>query len=99
MRREAGRQERHGESMNRADLCFPSHPPLAGDCYIAACGILEKDEDGFYVVSPDHDELQSALNVMDFAKAILEGSKEVLMPHNNEPVVIRIGIHTGPCVS
>ena len=21
------------------------------------------------------------------------------MPHNGEPVVIRIGIHTGPCVS
>ena len=70
-----------------------------GDCYIAASGILERDEEGFYVVAPDHDEVQSALNVMDFAKAILEGSKEVFMPHNGEPVSIRIGIHTGPCVS
>ncbi len=26
-------------------------------------------------------------------------SEQVMMPHNGEPVTIRIGIHTGPCVS
>ena len=24
---------------------------------------------------------------------------QVLMPHNGQPVQIRVGIHTGPCVS
>ena len=50
---------------------------LSGDCYIAAAGILEKDEEGFFVVATEHEKLQSALNVMDFAKAILKQSKLV----------------------
>jgi ubiquitin carboxyl-terminal hydrolase 48 len=36
---------------------------------------------------------------MSFAKDILRCSGEVRMPHNGEPVSIRIGLHTGACVS
>ena len=32
-------------------------------------------------------------------KAMLRESLPVLMPHNSEPVSLRIGIHTGPLVS
>ena len=62
-----------------AHACPSSSPAahLSGDCYIAAAGILEKDEEGFFVVATEHEKLQSALNVMDFAKAILKQSKLV----------------------
>lgn len=36
---------------------------------------------------------------MAFAKAVLRQSRPVLMPHNQEPVQLRIGVHTGPLVS
>ena len=36
---------------------------------------------------------------MAFAKDMLRCSKEVKMPHNGETVTIRIGMHTGPCVT
>eukprot|EP00798_Chlamydomonas_sp_ICE-L_P012556 gene12556-15779_t len=63
----------------------------AGDCYIISCGILERDEnDGF---------VKSAAKVLGFAKDMLRISKLVNMPHNNESVTIRIGMHTGSVVS
>ena len=50
----------------------------AGDCYIAACGILSREEGGgFSVVGEQHDAEDSACRVMAFAKAILEASKQV----------------------
>ena len=39
------------------------------------------------------------MRIMQFAKAMLRESRPVLMPHNSEPVSLRIGIHTGPLVS
>lgn len=79
----------------------------AGDCYIAAAGILNADEEGFSVVhneaegqpSSFQDPVVGARRVMSLAKAMMAGSKTVMMPHNGEPVSIRIGMHTGPCVS
>ena len=79
----------------------------AGDCYIAAAGILNADEEGFSVVhneaegqpSSFQDPVVGAHRVMSLAKAMMAGSKIVMMPHNGEPVSIRIGMHTGPCVS
>lgn len=41
----------------------------------------------------------NAVRIMQFAKAMLRESQPVLMPHNSEPVQLRIGIHTGPLVS
>jgi ubiquitin carboxyl-terminal hydrolase 48 len=41
----------------------------------------------------------NAARIMEFAKAMLRESRPVIMPHNQEPVQLRIGIHTGPLVS
>eukprot|EP00798_Chlamydomonas_sp_ICE-L_P001305 gene1305-32655_t len=82
----------------------------AGDCYIVAAGIIEKEsETGFYNILEEHDPVDSATKTHDpvhiatkvlaFAKSMLTHSKTVVMPHNQQPVVIRIGLHTGPCVS
>ncbi|KAL6765967.1 nucleotide cyclase [Haematococcus lacustris] len=65
----------------------------AGDCYIVAGGILSFD------LLEHHDPADSAARVMAFAKDMMASSKQVKMPHNDEPVCIRIGLHTGDCVS
>ncbi|GAX81550.1 hypothetical protein CEUSTIGMA_g8978.t1 [Chlamydomonas eustigma] len=74
----------------------------AGDCYIASAGITGSDADGsFFQTQTDNgDEVADcAIRVIEFAKDMLRCSKEVTMPHNGQPVSVRIGIHTGPCVS
>ncbi|KAL6752720.1 hypothetical protein V8C86DRAFT_2748763 [Haematococcus lacustris] len=83
----------------------------AGDCYIVAGGILGLPnnksgpcsqgvlDDGFTEVLQEHDPVDSASRVMAFAKDMMAASKTVMTPHNNQPVVIRIGMHTGNCVS
>ncbi|GAX80675.1 hypothetical protein CEUSTIGMA_g8110.t1 [Chlamydomonas eustigma] len=70
-----------------------------GDCYIVAGGIMEIDSQGFYQMTDHSDPVDNASRVMAFAKDMLRCSKEVRMPHNNEVVDIRIGIHTGDCVT
>lgn len=48
----------------------------------------------------DDDQMtNNAVRIMQFAKAMLRESRPVLMPHNSDPVLLRIGIHTGPLVS
>ncbi|KAJ9531443.1 hypothetical protein QJQ45_006861 [Haematococcus lacustris] len=83
----------------------------AGDCYIVAGGILDLSrntdrereqaahEPGFTEVLQQHDPVDSAARVMAFAKDMMAASKTVMTPHNGQPVVIRIGLHTGNCVS
>jgi class 3 adenylate cyclase len=71
----------------------------AGDCYIVAAGVLAVGADGFSEVLSSHDSVLSAARVLSFAQAMLYHSKLMTMPHNGEPVLIRIGIHTGDCVS
>ncbi|KAL6765878.1 hypothetical protein V8C86DRAFT_9990 [Haematococcus lacustris] len=78
----------------------------AGDCYIVAGGILGAVADpglpvsgGFTQVLDKHDPADSAARVMQFAKDMLAVASTVLMPHNQQPVQIRIGMHTGDCVS
>ncbi|KAL6764591.1 nucleotide cyclase [Haematococcus lacustris] len=83
----------------------------AGDCYIVAGGILDlprtkgreqqqgAQEAGFTEVLQEHDAADSAARVMAFAKDMMAASKLVRTPHNGQPVVIRIGLHTGNCVS
>lgn len=72
-----------------------------GDCYIVVAGLIKEDQDGFVCVDEmDEDQvINNAVRIMQFAKAMLRESQPVLMPHNSEPVQLRIGIHTGPLVS
>ena len=37
--------------------------------------------------------------LISFSKALLRCSKTVLMPHNGQPTIVRVGLHTGPVVS
>ncbi|KAJ9531398.1 hypothetical protein QJQ45_006894 [Haematococcus lacustris] len=83
----------------------------AGDCYIVAGGILDlphtklreqqqgAQEAGFTEVLQEHNAADSAARVMAFAKDMMAASQLVRTPHNGQPVVIRIGLHTGNCVS
>ena len=71
----------------------------AGDCYIVAAGVLAVGADGFSEVLSSHDSALSAARVLSFAQSMLYHSKSMTMPHNGEPVLIRIGIHTGDCLS
>eukprot|EP00798_Chlamydomonas_sp_ICE-L_P004250 gene4250-14363_t len=59
----------------------------AGDCYIVAAGIIEKElETGFCNILEEHDPVHSATKVLAFAKNMLSHSKTVVMPHNQQPV-------------
>ena len=70
-----------------------------GDCYVAAAGLLEKDDDGFMQIAKYHNPVDSASSMIEFAKCALKHTKNVFQPHSEECVMVRIGIHTGPCVS
>ncbi len=48
---------------------------------------------------PSTQVVHNAERIMEFAKAMLRESRPVLMPHDGQPVQLRIGIHTGPLVS
>lgn len=37
--------------------------------------------------------------MLQFAKAVLEASHMMPMPHTGQPLRLRVGLHTGPCVS
>ena len=41
----------------------------------------------------------NTVRMIDFAKAIMRGSKCVEVPSSSIPPMLRIGIHTGPCMS
>ncbi|KAG1654220.1 hypothetical protein FOA52_006964 [Chlamydomonas sp. UWO 241] len=71
----------------------------AGDCYIVAGALMCRDESGCLVIDPRPDARAGAGAVLAFAKAMLAQARRVVMPHNRQPTTVRIGIHTGACVS
>ena len=71
----------------------------AGDSYVAAVGILEPDGQGFSVIKKNGEATKNATRMMQFAKAMLIVSKRVNMPHDGQPVMIRVGLHSGECVT
>ena len=71
----------------------------AGDCYIVAGSLMRQDKDGFLVLNQEGDAASGAENVMRFAKAMLRCARMVMMPHNGQPTIVRVGLHTGPVVS
>ena len=70
----------------------------AGDCYIVAGALMRRDEHGFTSLDEDPDAVEGASNVLDFAQAMLRQARTVIMPHNQQPTCIRIGLHTGSVV-
>jgi len=71
----------------------------AGDCYIVSGGIVSTSPKGFGLVVEERDPTESAVRVMEFAKALLDTAKQVKMPDTKEPVRVRVGMHTGNVVS
>ena len=78
---------------------FVSQIETAGDCYIVAAGVLSTGADGYSEVLSSHDPRLSASRILNFAQSMLYHSRLMKMPHNGDPVLIRIGVHTGDCVS
>eukprot|EP00198_Chlamydomonas_reinhardtii_P000185 XP_001689520.1 guanylate cyclase [Chlamydomonas reinhardtii] len=70
-----------------------------GDCYMVAGGLVAHDDDGYKSVISGGEDPLHAVRVMEFAKAMLRVSRELRMPHTNEPVQMRIGMHSGPVTS
>ena len=68
--------------------------PLA----VVAGGLIQQDQDGFGCVMEDNTG-SHAYDVFGFAKAMVAEAQQVLMPHNLQPVRLRVGIHSGPLVS
>lgn len=67
----------HGQA---SDLTSPRpciSAACAGDCYIASCGILSADEDGYSQVAGQHDPKDSMARMFAFAKVMLAASRLV----------------------
>merc|ERR1712144_99589 len=86
-----------------------------GDCYVAAVGVVtgelvsskevdgksfssEASFSGTYVRRTNASTL-NARDLVAFAKAMIRGSRDVMKPTLNTPAIMRVGIHTGSCVS
>ncbi|GAX73391.1 hypothetical protein CEUSTIGMA_g844.t1 [Chlamydomonas eustigma] len=86
-----------------ADLHEVQKVDTAGDCYIAAAGIsYTRDNNGFFEVrsgASNADAAANAQRMFAFSQDVLRCAREVLMPHNGLPVSVRVGLHTGSCVS
>ncbi|KAG2454676.1 hypothetical protein HYH02_000515 [Chlamydomonas schloesseri] len=68
-----------------------------GDCFMAVGGLITVDGEGFKAVRGDgsEDDLH-ALKVLCFAKAMLREVALMTMPHNGQPLQLRVGLHSGP---
>ena len=71
----------------------------AGDCYIVAGGIMAYDDTGCGQVLQKHDAATTAERVLSFARDMREHAERVPMPGGRGNTRVRIGMHTGPCVS
>lgn len=73
--------------------CCTCQVETAGDTYIVSCGILDTSRgDGLlHVPEGPIDPLECARKVMAFAVDMLVAARTVTMPHNGEPITIRIG--------
>ena len=70
-----------------------------GDCYMVCGGLVEEDAEGFRSVTEAVDPLH-AHKVFAFAVDMLAAARSICMPGSGgEPVALRVGIHSGPCMS
>jgi class 3 adenylate cyclase len=72
-----------------------------GDCYVAVCGLVKKDQNGVNRCSFENDNItdimEDACNLFKFAKKCLE--KPFYSPADHSLLQLRIGIHSGPVYS
>eukprot|EP00798_Chlamydomonas_sp_ICE-L_P032407 gene32407-31024_t len=71
----------------------------AGDCYIVAGGLMIEDEDGAFRLDPNPDPEQGARRVLQFVQGLMAAVTSVPDPASGNPSLVRVGIHTGSCVS
>eukprot|EP00798_Chlamydomonas_sp_ICE-L_P011330 gene11330-18608_t len=71
----------------------------SGDCYIVAGGLMARDEEGCTQIDDNADPESGAQKVAAFPQALMAKVKQVLYPHSGLPSSVRVGIHTGSCVS
>eukprot|EP00798_Chlamydomonas_sp_ICE-L_P028579 gene28579-31745_t len=71
----------------------------SGDCYIVAGGLMTHDEDGFLTFDSDPDPKAGTRMVVEFMLDLIQGVAMVPYPHSGFPTIVRVGIHTGQCVS
>jgi class 3 adenylate cyclase len=84
-------------------LLAPSHHLVrkvetAGDCYIAAAGAVRPDGLPWGRMSPRM-AVACASQVLDFARDVLRVAADVPMPNTSASTPVRVGVHSGPCVS
>ena len=84
-----------------------------GDCYVASVGVVTGEQESVrspHISASSSDmyestgmlESTSALNAKDlveFAKAMIWGSRRVMKPEVGAPATLRVGLHTGTCIS
>ncbi|KXZ52429.1 hypothetical protein GPECTOR_9g473 [Gonium pectorale] len=68
-----------------------------GDCFMVVGGLIAFDDDGFKAVRQDGSEdALHAVKVMSFAKAMRREIGGMSMPHDGQPLKLRVGLHSGP---
>eukprot|EP00798_Chlamydomonas_sp_ICE-L_P019967 gene19967-26677_t len=70
-----------------------------GDCYIVAGGLMKADEHGINCLVEEADYVEGARQVMRFTEELMHSVPCLPYPHTMKPTAVRVGIHTGSCVS
>ena len=77
-----------------------------GDCYVATVGVVTGEQHFMAVDAPTPnspqpllDSMANAKDLVSFAKAMVRGSRQVKKPVLDTPALLRVGLHTGSCIS
>eukprot|EP00798_Chlamydomonas_sp_ICE-L_P010410 gene10410-8358_t len=70
-----------------------------GDGYIVAGGLMKADEHGLNCLDEDADYEEAARQVIRFTEELMRSVPLLPYPHTMKPTAVRVGIHTGSCVS
>lgn len=79
-----------------------------GDCYVATVGLVTGNMVSSRLYGKDQtlrdfmrgqEAVANGRDLVGFAKAMLIESRKVTKPEVNTPAIMRIGIHTGSCIS